>query len=264
MPQVTSKDGTRIDYDQRGDGPPVILIDGALQHRAIDPSTEVLADILARTMSVMHYDRRGRGESGDTSPYAVAREIEDIEALIAAAGGGAVRLYGMSSGAVLAIEAASALAARVGKLAAYEPPIDVEQSAEESWAAVREQEGFAARNDGSGAVAAFIRSTGAPAEAVEAMQQAPDWAGFARVGHTLAYDLRLLAEATDGGLPQRWQQARMPALIIDGDASFPFMGAGADAVARALPDARRRTLAGQTHEVEAAVLGPVLAEFFGR
>jgi len=261
MPKVTSADGISIDYDIAGSGPTLILVAGALQHRAIDPSTQRLIDALAKDMTVINYDRRGRGESGDTKPYAVAREIEDIEALIDAAGTRA-SLYGLSSGAVLAIEAASALASKVDHVVAYEPPIDVEQtSSEQIWAPVKEQEDFAARGDGGGAVVAFMRQTGAPPEAVEGLKQSPQWPSFASVGHTLAYDFRLLAEVSDGGLPQHWQNATMPVLILNGDKSFAFMEAGADAVAAALPNATRKTLKGQTHDPEPEVLAPVLRQF---
>src|SRR5512145_1331912 len=105
MKTVTSRDGTRIAYDQFGQGPVVILVDGALQYRAFDQGMVQLAELLSPYFTVIHYDRRGRGESTDTQPYAVEREIEDIEALVDASGGTAA-LYGISSGAALAMEAA--------------------------------------------------------------------------------------------------------------------------------------------------------------
>lgn len=258
MPRVTSRDGTEIGYERKGAGPPVVLIGGATQFRAIDRGTARIADMLAAHFSVIVHDRRGRGESGDTAPYAVAREVEDIAALIAAAGGRAA-LYGMSSGAVLAIEAASALPEAVTRLIGYEPPVDVDQTRETAWANVAEMEGFAARGDGGGACAAFMALVGMPPEAIERMRGSKTWPAFASVGHTIAYDLRIIAEATDGGLPARWRKAVMPALIIDGDESHDFMGPGADAVA--LPNAQRRTLAGQGHDVDPEALVPVMIEF---
>ncbi len=125
MTQVQSKDGTKIAFDQSGEGLPIILVGGALQYRAIDPRTAQLAVLLAENFTVFHYDRRGRGDSGDTLPYAVEREIEDLEALINAAGGSA-RVFGMSSGAVLALRAAVSL--NITHLALYEPPFIVDAS----------------------------------------------------------------------------------------------------------------------------------------
>src|SRR5919108_26962 len=121
MKTVTSKDSTIIAFDQLGQGPTVIFVDGALQYRAFDQGMAPLADLLAPHFTVIHYDRRGRGDSTDTQPYALAREIEDIEALIDEAGGSAF-LYGISSGAALALEAAIKLGDKVKKLAMYEAP----------------------------------------------------------------------------------------------------------------------------------------------
>ena len=125
METIVSKDGTTLAFDRSGQSAPVILVGGALQHRAIDPRTDQLAALLASHFTVFHYDRRGRGESGDTAPYAVEREVEDLDALIQAAGGSAC-VFGMSSGGVLALQAARRLA--VAKLAMYEPPLIVDDS----------------------------------------------------------------------------------------------------------------------------------------
>jgi pimeloyl-ACP methyl ester carboxylesterase len=123
---VTSRDGTTIAFDRTRSGPPIVLVGGAIQHRAIDPRTAELADRLAQGFTVVHYDRRGRGDSGDTMPYAVEREVEDIEALIEEAGGSA-SLFGMSSGAVLTLEAA-AHGLPIPRLALYEPPFVVDDT----------------------------------------------------------------------------------------------------------------------------------------
>lgn len=122
MKQIMSQDGTVIAFDCSGRGPAIILVGGAFQYRAIDPRTGQLATLLAEHFTVFHYDRRGRGDSSDTSPYAVAREIEDLDALIQEAGGQAA-VFGMSSGAALAIEAA-ARGLAITKLACYEPPFN--------------------------------------------------------------------------------------------------------------------------------------------
>ena len=132
MRTVTSKDGTTIAYDQWGKGPLVILVDGALQYRAFDQGMVDLANLLSKHFTVMHYDRRGRGDSTDTQPYALKREIEDIEALIDEAGGSA-SLYGISSGAALAMEAAIELGDKVSKLAMYEAPYNDDEAAQQAW-----------------------------------------------------------------------------------------------------------------------------------
>src|SRR6185369_14958996 len=124
MKTVTSKDGTRIAFDQIGNGPVVVLVDSALASRAICAK---LAILLAKDFTVINYDRRGRGDSTDTQPYAVQREVEDIEALIDGAGGSAF-IFGSSSGAVLALEAANKLSAKVKKQVLYEPPFIVDDS----------------------------------------------------------------------------------------------------------------------------------------
>ena len=263
MPTVTSKDGTTIGYDSKGSGPALVLVAGATQYRAVDQTTPVMADVLANQFTVINYDRRGRGESGDTAPYAVAREIEDIEALIDARGGRAA-LFGMSSGAVLALEAAAALGDKVTGLVMYEPPIDVEQSSETSWKEHAEMAALAAEGRAGDMMAKFMTGVGMPPEAVEGFRQSPAWPAYESVGLTLEHDYRVLAEATDGDrYPDRWAKARMPALVVDGDASFPFMKSGADWVANGLPNASRRTLPGQSHEYDPHVVGAVIAEFLG-
>lgn len=262
MPKVTSKDGTSIDYDSRGQGPAIILVGGATQFRGLDQATPLMADMLADRFTVINYDRRGRGESSDTKPYAVRREIEDIEALIDMAGGIAF-VYGMSSGAVLAIEAAAALPDKIAKVVAYEPPVNVEQSGEEAWGYVNRVKAFADRGDGGGAAAEFMSQVGMPAEAIAEMKNSPIWPAFASVGPTIVYDLTTIAEATEHGLPPRWQAAKMPILVVNGGASYDFMGPGADAVAQALPNARRKTLPGQGHDAAPEALAAVLGEFFG-
>lgn len=265
MPTVTSKDGAKISYDVKGpnDGkaPVLILIAGATQHRAVDEVTPKMADMLAKRFTVINYDRRGRGESTDGGKYAVAREIEDIAALIATVGGRA-SLYGMSSGTVLAVEAAAALP-NIDKVAGYEPPVDLDQPSEESWNGVREMEALAAKGQGGAMMEKFMGDIGMPPDHLEGFKQSPVWPAYESVGHTIAYDFRIMAEATDGNrFPERWRNITAKVLIINGDASYPFMAAGADAVAKAIPGARRKTLKGYGHEVPAEVLGPVLLEFF--
>jgi pimeloyl-ACP methyl ester carboxylesterase len=264
MPAVISRDGTTIAYDRKGQGPVIIFVAGATQYRAVDTTTPVMIDALSDRFTIVNYDRRGRGGSTDTGPYAVAREIEDIAALIDMAGGQA-GLYGMSSGAILALEAGAALPGKVTGVLLYEPPIDPEQSSDNAWQQHAEMAALAAKGQGDAMMASFMAGVGMPPEAVEAFRQSPAWAGYAAVGLTLEHDYRIMAEAVDGDRPPaRWHDIAVPVLVVNGDASFPFIEAGAAWVAEAVPNARRRVLPGQSHEFDPAILGPVLAEFFGR
>ena len=261
MNVVTSADGTTIAYDTQGGGPAVILVDGAMQARSSGSKPE-LAGLLSAEFSVYSYDRRGRGDSGDTLPYAVGREVEDLAALIGAAGGTAC-LYGHSSGASLAMEAAVALGGQVRKLAMYEPPYNDDRAARLAWREYISQltKALAAGRRGD-AIALFMAYTGMAAEQIEAMRQAPFWPALEAIAPTLAYDHAAIL-GTDASVP-REQAARVtvPTLVMYGDASFPFMGPTARALTQAMPHAQLRTLAGQDHNVSPAVLAPVLAPFF--
>jgi pimeloyl-ACP methyl ester carboxylesterase len=261
MKTVTSKDGTTIAYDQSGTGPVVILVDGALQYRAFDQGMAQLADLLAQHFTVLHYDRRGRGDSTDTQPYALEREIEDIEALINEAGGSAC-IYGISSGAALALEAAIQLGGKVKKLAMYEAPYNDDATARQAWKEYRRQlREVVAAGRGGDAVGLFVMLVGATADQVEGMRQHPMWPMWEAVGLTLAYDAAALGE--DGSVPaRRAASVVVPTLVMDGSESFPFMHNTAVALADAIPNAQHRTLEGQTHEVAAEALAPVLVEFF--
>jgi pimeloyl-ACP methyl ester carboxylesterase len=262
MRTLTSKDGTMIAFDQSGTGPALILVDGALQYRAFDQGAAQLADLLAPHFTVVHYDRRGRGDSTDTPPYAVAREIEDIEALIDAAGGSAF-VYGISSGAALAMEAAIELPGKIKQLAMYEPPYNGDEAAQRAWKEYTMQlrELLAAGRRGD-AVALFMRLVGATADQVEEVRRAPVWPIFEAVAPTLAYDhIAILGE--DAAIPiERAARVGVPTLILVGGASYPFMHDTAVALANVIPNARYRTLEGQTHKVAAEALAPVLVEFF--
>jgi pimeloyl-ACP methyl ester carboxylesterase len=258
---VPSKDGTPIAFEQTGEGPAIILAGGAIQHRSIDPQTAKLAAFLAQDFSVFHYDRRGRGDSGDTLPYAVEREIEDLEALINEAGGAAF-VFGMSSGAALALQAATRLGYKIKKLALYEAPYNSEASARQDWQEYTKQlrELLAADRRGE-AVALFMKLVGMPASQLEGMQHADVWPMFEAVAPTLAYDAAAMGE--DASAPTELAaRVAVPALVMDGGASDAFMHDTAMALANAIPNAQRRTLEGQTHNVPPDVLAPVLAEFF--
>jgi hypothetical protein len=256
MDNVTSRDGTSIAFDRLGDGPPVVLVTGGSVDRT---SNAGLAAELATDVTVYNFDRRGRGDSGDTPPYEVARELEDIAAVIQAAGGSA-HLYGTSSGAALAMEAAAS-GLPVIKLAMWEPPYSIGGRPvlpDDTSSVYTELVESGRRGD---AVEYFmLKVVGLPPEFAASARQAPWWAQQEALAHTLAYDAKVMGDYT---IPaERAKAVPVPTIIIDGGASFGFMGATADALAGLIPDARRRTLEGQQHNVDPAVLAPALREFF--
>jgi pimeloyl-ACP methyl ester carboxylesterase len=261
--RVSSRDGTPIAYQRTGEGPAVILVDGAMGYRAFGSSL-TLASLLAPHLTVLAYDRRGRGESGDTQPYAPEREIEDIEALIDVAGGQA-SLYGISSGGALALEAASALGDRVPRLGLYEIPYDSSDDGVRLWREYRAQlsDVLAAGQRGEAAVL-FMKLVGASPEGVKGMQAQPVWATVEAIAPTLAYDAAVLGE--DRTVPvSRAALVTAQTLVMDGSASLepmPFMRATALELVHAIPSAQHRVVQDQSHEVAAEVIAPILAEFF--
>jgi pimeloyl-ACP methyl ester carboxylesterase len=261
MDTATSSDGTALAFDRSGDGPPVVLVGGAFQTR-MDPTLVRLAALLAPDFTVFAYDRRGRGDSDDRAPYATEREVEDLGALIDAAGGSAF-VWGISSGGVLALDAARGLA--ITRLALYEPPFVVDGSRPPLPPDYVQHldELVAAGRRGAAVEYAMSASMGMPAEFVAPMRDAPFWSGLEAVAHTLAYDGSIMGDTMAGNpLPAtRWSSVIAPTLVIDGGTT-PWMTTGADALAAILPAASRTTLAGQPHNVEAAALAPVLARFF--
>lgn len=256
MDTVTSKDGTTIAFDRMGDGPPVILVSGGSVDRS---SNAGLADVLAKDFTVFNYDRRGRGPSGDTQPYAVEREIEDIEAVIGAAGGRA-HLYGSSSGAALAFEAAAS-GLPISKLALWEPPYILDENARPPADQVEQYNTMLAEGRRGDAAQYFMEKVvRMPAEFVAGARSQPWWAGTEALAHTLPYDATVMG---DYSLPEaKAARVTVPTIVIDGGASFGFMAETADALAKVLPNGQRRTLAGQEHNVDPNVLGPALKEFF--
>jgi pimeloyl-ACP methyl ester carboxylesterase len=259
--EVTSKDGTRIVFDRTGDGPPLILVGGALNTRG---SGAPYAEPLASSLTVYAYDRRGRGDSGDTPPYAVEREVEDLQALIGEAGGSAF-LFGHSSGAALVLETA-ATGGGAPKIALYEPPYNVDDTRTPVPADyVAHLDDLISEGRRGDAVEYFmVAGVGMPPEAVTPMREAPFWPYLEAVAHTIAYDGRVMGyDEADRSLPiERWKAIEVPALVMDGDASPAWGRKAVQAVTDALPNAERRSLPGQTHEVDPAVLAPVLVDFF--
>ncbi len=263
MNTVTSKDGTKIAYDKKGQGPALILVDGALCYRGFGPMPG-LAELLAPNFTVYTYDRRGRGQSSNGKAYSIEREVEDIDALIQAAGGSAY-LYGISSGACLALETALRLGPKVAKLAMYEPPYNTEKGAEQQWKEYRTQLDKALSEGRRGdAVVLFMKLVGTPDEAVSGMRSSPMWPMFEAVAPTLAHDADDMGDNRQPPV-DRAAKVTVPTLVMDGGANLafmPFMHQSASALAKAIPHAQQRTLEGQTHDVKADVIAPVLVEFF--
>jgi pimeloyl-ACP methyl ester carboxylesterase len=270
MNTTISADGSAIAYDRYGSGPTLILVGGAYQYRAFDPRTGAMAQLLSSDFTVYHYDRRGRGGSSDALRYtgasgdpatAVRHEVDDIAALIEQAGGGQALLYGMSSGGILALEAVAA-GLPIAKLAVYEVPLIVAGNRppvpENYRAELANLVGAGRRGDAASLF--FTRSVGVPDDIVAQMRDSPMWSAFEEVAHTLPYDGALMD--VGGTLPARWSSLKTPTLVADGDAGMPWMRPAADALAAALPNARRVTLAGQDHGVEPEAISPVIRDFF--
>lgn len=263
MNTVTSRDGTTIAYDKAGTGPALILVGGMFEQRAMESETAKLAvfPLLSQHFTVYHYDRRGRGNSTDTKPSGLAREIEDIDALINEAGGSAF-VFGISSGAALALEAALVLGSKVKKLALYEPPYNDDPEAREAWKDFRRQVNEAiAEGRNSDAVGLFMMVTGMPAEMLEEMRQYPMWPMWEGIAPTIAYDAEAVGE--EAAVPaERAARLSIPTLVMNGTETYPFMPIAAAALAQAIPGAQHRALEGQTHEVAPEAIAPVLVEFF--
>jgi pimeloyl-ACP methyl ester carboxylesterase len=264
MHTVTSRDGTTIAFDRYGEGPAIIAVSGALSMREFErPYVEPLVELLPE-FTFYHYDRRGRGGSGDMLPYAVEREVEDIEALVDHAGGTAY-VYGGSSGGVLALHAARRLPA-IAKAVVYEPPFIVDSSHPPvpSNYVDRVTELTSAGRPGD-AVALFLTFVGMPAEAVAAMRSDPSWPAFEAVAHTLAYDFTVMGETQRGRpLPAKpWGSITTPTLVVDGGKTpQSYIRPAADALVAILPNAQRRTLPDQDHAVAPEAIAPVLREYF--
>lgn len=267
MPTVTSTDGTTIAYEHVGDGPPVILVNGALGDRKLDRRFKQmcrLAELLAPRHTVINYDRRGRGESNEHGPFSVAAEIDDIAALVEAAGGRA-SLFGFSSGGALALRAAGA-AIGVDRVAVYEVPfmVDADDTRPPADYGARLDE-LVAAGDRRGAVRHFMRNAmGMPGPAVAAMRLMPGWKDMEANAHTLPHDWAALGEHNMQGKPlisAEWASVTVPALVVCGGKSPSSLQKGARALAAILPDAELRVLDGMGHRLKVDRLAPVLDEF---
>jgi pimeloyl-ACP methyl ester carboxylesterase len=262
--RVVSDDGTSIAYQREGTGPAVVLVTGGLDDGS---ENAPLAAELARRFTAYNYSRRGRGESGDAQPYAVEREIEDIAALIAEAGGSA-HLYGVSSGGALALEAAAAGLA-IDRLAVYEVPYNVADDWPQRWRRYVESLGALLADGRRGeAVELFMRLAETPEETIVSAMDSPFWPGLEAIAHTLAYDAACLG---DGRPPTaRLERITRPTLVATGvGARAPgapgwirALDPAADAIVAGIPQAERRIIEGQAHVVDPKVLAAVLEEFF--
>jgi len=261
MQTVVSKDGTKIAYDKSGKGRAVILIGGALMTRE---SWADLPKLLAGNFTVYAYDRRGRGDSGDTLPYALDRELEDIDALVTVAGESA-SLYGISSGGALALEAAIKLDGKTEKLAVYEVPYDSSIGGLNAWREFRAKLKEALdRQDRSEAIVQFLKFVGQPDESIENMKKMPMWQALEALAPTLAYDVEAIGKDRMISAEQL-EKMTAPALILDGGASLehaPFMRTTANALAKGIMRAKHTVIEGQGHDVDAKAIAPVLTEFF--
>jgi pimeloyl-ACP methyl ester carboxylesterase len=265
MAFVTSKDGTRIAYETMGSGPPLILVDGAMCYRDLGPMRP-LAEALEDRFTVILYDRRGRGESGNTLPYAPEREIDDLATLIDGPGEGSVFLYGCSSGGALAAEAAAAMPEKVKKLIVYEMPAIVDESRDPlpaTYAPTLDAHVTAGRN--GAAVKQFLKFVGVPGLMLMLMplMAGKAWRKMTAIAPTLRYDTAIMSPYQRGKpLPAGiWQSKTADTLVAAGGKSPAWMRNAQGALARDL-HARYQTLPGQTHMVKAEAQAPMIKAFF--
>lgn len=268
MHTTTSKDGTSIAYEKLGQGPPLVLVDGAFCRRAFGPMP-ALAKLLAPHFTVLHYDRRGRGDSGDTAPYAAEREVEDLRAVVDAAGGTPF-MYGISSGAALALRAVGRGLA-VKKLVVYEPPFSLDGTHTPSPADFRERiAAFVRSGDRDSAVKLFMKVVGVPAFGIFFMRLLPNvWPKLREVAHTLPYDFAVLGETQSGGaLPEELRATiaaiTVPTLAMAGGKSPEWMHHAATTISKIVKNGSFRVIPGQDHNLAANALAPVLVETLGQ
>ncbi|WP_345761090.1 alpha/beta fold hydrolase [Diaminobutyricibacter sp. McL0608] len=256
---VTSADGTPIAFERVGTGPAVVLVDGALCHRAFGPSRPLAAALRAH-FTVFTYDRRGRGESGNTLPYSPRREIEDLRAVIAAAGDDAY-VYGISSGAGIALEAAAA-GVRMRKLATYEAPYVAARWKDPTVDHLAHMEALVAADKRGAAVSYFlVPMVGAPAFVPVMMRAMPKvWNQMKAVAPTLPYDLQVMGSFT--APVERFAAITVPTLVMVGGKAAQPMRDAQDAVAAAIPGSQFAVLDGQTHQVSEKAIAPQLESFF--
>jgi pimeloyl-ACP methyl ester carboxylesterase len=261
---VTSRDGTMIAIERIGHGPAIVCVDGALSSRSLGPGRN-LAPLLSERYTVYTYDRRGRGDSGDTRPYDPEREIEDLDAVISYAGGDA-SVFAHSSGAVLALEAA-AHGVAIKRLALYETPFvvdDTRRPVGDDWP--KRLESLITSGRRGGAIKRFMTEiAGAPAFIPFVMSLTPMWPRLKAIAHTLAYDSAIMASYQKGRpLPgDRWRSVNVPTLLLLGSKSPAWIANAVQSLHDILPRVELKVLDGQTHMVKPKVTAPALLEFFG-
>lgn len=261
MGTTFSKDGTKIAYDETGQGPALVIVAGAFQDRM---AMGAYTAPLSQHFTVYNYDRRGRGESGDTQPYEVRREIEDIDALIQEAGRSAL-VFGGSSGGVLTLDAA-AHGSNITKLAVYEPLFVIDDSRDPVPNNIVEQlkDMIASGRRGDAAETFMTKGSLMPADVVAGMRTQPFWSSVETVAHTLVYDAMIM-DGTMQGTPlpvDRWSTVTIPTLVIYGGSGPAWSRNAAEALIDLLPNAERKPLEGQFHDLTPEVLTPVLEKFF--
>jgi pimeloyl-ACP methyl ester carboxylesterase len=265
MSTVTSKDGTAIAFDAYGEGRTLIMIDGATGYPAINPLNAETAKLLADGFRTYTYDRRGRGNSTDTAPYAIEREIEDLAALVEDAGGAPAVLFGWSSGGVLALDAAASGLFPVSHVAVFEPPFvvdDVRPPLPPDYVE-RLDAANAAGRPGDAVELFMTAAAGMPPESVEGLRQSDFWPVMLGIAPTIAYDGRIMGTTMSGNpLPaDRWASIDVPVLVMHGIDTWPALIPGPRAVAELLPTATLRPVPGENHATTPEVLAPVLRDF---
>lgn len=260
MRSIRSKDGTNIAFEITGQGPALILITGALNYSKFGVVGD-LVPLLSDKFTVINYDRRGRGQSQSDSPWSIAKEIEDIDALIEIAGGSA-HLYGHSAGAALALLTAAALGKRVSSTAAYEPPLcsgwrDELQTRLGIW----QFKQLTSQGKNLELITRFMRYVGMDGTLIEETLASEHRDALIAMAPTLSYEARILLH-TSHFMRHQARLVTQPVYLLAGDQSFATVLKVQRRLARALPSARTLVISGQTHAVEAKVLAPILEEFF--
>lgn len=255
MQHVVSADGTPIAVERSGAGPALVLVMGAFCDRT---TTVGLTPLLVDRFTVYEYDRRGRGDSGNTLPYAIGREVEDLAAVIGTSGASAF-VYGHSSGAALALEAAAA-GQPIGKLAVFEPPYTGEETDDGSGTMLSRIERALADDDRDLAAQFFMQGVGTPDHVITMMKAGPGWERMRDLAPTLPYDLILSAHGD--ALVPNLASVSVPTLAMAGGASFPWAIEGAERLAATMPNARAQSLPGQSHGPADNLVAAALGEFF--
>lgn len=258
MKTVKSKDGTVLAYNTYGAGPALVCITGAGTFRQFKPVVKE-AKTFAKEFTVYSYDRRGRGDSGNTLPYSLDREIEDIEAIIDAAGGEAY-IYGHSSGAVLALEAALRIEPKISKAIIHDASYVHDQTEKRSYAVLRSKvQSFIDAGENAGAMRAFLKGIGLPKAFVYLLQFTPDWRMMTKLAPTLEYDMTLTSD-----IPplDRLSAIKVPIQVVYGGKNPVGIEDVAEQLVRTIPNAALIRLDKQTHIVKPNVILPLLTKFF--